>query len=66
VEDKVIIVERKVQYGNERFFPVNGNAKKMVGILSGSTFTRNDLDVLSDFGLGIEVETKIVNFGGKE
>ena len=52
--DKVIEVQVKSVYGQDRIYPINGQAQKIAKLLNRKTLTSADLGVLKDLGFEIK------------
>ena len=58
-----IQVTIKSQYGKERIFPVDDNAKRFEALIGRKTFSDIELQIIA--GLGVEIEYVKDNVKGK-
>ena len=54
----VIVIEKKNEFGNDRYFPVNETAMLMASIRGGKTLSRDTLDTAVKLGFKIEFKTE--------
>ena len=54
----VIVIEKKNEFGNDRYYPVNETAKLMASVQGGKTLSPDTIDTAVKLGFKIEFKTE--------